>query len=223
MDLLFASIGLGILGIDIVGALIIAAARSQGAPRRSIALFALIVLFGTALYGIILSILLGEGINEVADWILGIPPMFFKLFEVLVVVLLLAWIYIRLTKKNKSRRSNKLQRIQKSLGKGLVFAAILFVFSAVLDPAFLALIAASGREGVLIDIIIAHLVWSFVGQIPLYALAIAMIFKKEEYITAWFKKVWKKYQSTLTNGVTLLIGIVALAIIFDVTKFFIVG
>ncbi|MBC7564815.1 hypothetical protein H7100_01100 [Candidatus Saccharibacteria bacterium] len=223
MDLLLASIGLGILGIDIVGALILVAARSQGASRRSIVLFALIILFGTAAYGVILSVLLGEGINEFSEWALRIPAVFFKFFEILIILLLAVWIYIRLTKRSKPRRANKLLRIQKSLSKGLVFAGILFVLSAVLDPAFLALIAASGREGVLFDIIVAHIIWSFVGQIPLYALATAMIFKKEKYITVWFKKIWKKYESTSANVVTILIGVVALVITIDVIRYFIDG
>lgn len=216
MELLLISIGLGVLGIDVVGALIIIAARSQGVSRRAIVLFSLIVLIGTAIYGVLLSLLFGEGINVLAEFLLKVPPLFVKIAECIVIAALAFWVYKRLSKTKKSRRENKLAKFQKSLSKGLMFVAVLFVFSAVLDPSFLGLIAASGREGILIDIIIAHIIWSFVGQIPLYALAVAMIFKKETIITDWFKKLWKRYGDTLATLFTVLICLLAAGLLVDV-------
>lgn len=219
MELLLISIGLGILGIDVVGALIIIAALAQGVSRRVIVLFALIVLVGTAVYGVLLSLLFGEGINAVTELLLKTPVLFVKIVEFVVVIGLAFWIYKRLSKPKKLRRENKLAKLQKSLSKGLLFVAVLFVFTAILDPSFLALIAASGREGILIDIIVAHIVWSFVGQIPLYALAIAMIFKKEMVITDWFKKVWKVHGDTSATIFTILIGLLAIGLLIDVAVY----
>lgn len=221
MELILVSIGLGVLGLDVVGALLILMALAQGVSRRSVVLFSLIVLIGTAVYGVFLSLLLGESINEIAALLRQVPLATFKIAQLVLVGLLVLWICIRLLSRNQKSRIKRLARFQKILSRGMVVVAILFVITAVLDPSFLALVAASGREGIFFDIIAAHLIWSFVGQIPLYVLTVAMVFRKEKIITEWFKRLWKRNGKKLAMIFTFLIGVFTVALLVDATIFFI--
>jgi hypothetical protein len=223
MNLIFASIGLGILGLDIVGALLILMVLAQGAKKRSVVIFSLIVLFGTALFGVLLSLVLGEGINDLADILLKVPAEVWKTSQLVVALLLTAWIFLRVLKRNKITKAMKrrrLRQLRKSLSRGVMFVAVLFVISALLDPAFLALIAASGREGVFFDIVAAHLIWSFVGQIPLYVVTVAILFNKETLITDWFKRLWKHFGAKLISLFTLFLGVITTALVVDAALFF---
>lgn len=67
-----AAAGLGVIGMDPAGALLAAAALAVGSRTRDVVVFGLVVLLGTAVVGLVLSLTVGEQLLEL-DWAALLP------------------------------------------------------------------------------------------------------------------------------------------------------
>lgn len=222
MELVLFSLGLGLAGFDIFGALIILTALGPKAAKREIIIFSLITLLGTIVLGTVATLLLGEGIHIITDFFDDLPDALWVVLDFSVVILLFAWAGRRIVRTIK--KENVTKEPNSAFSKhGSVAVGVLYAISAFTDPSFLALIALSSREDSLIVMVLAQFIWILVSQSPLFALAIAVTLGVHERFVNWFNRVRKKYSHIIATTITVLILLFGTLITADLVIFLATG
>lgn len=96
VELLVTALTLGLAGIDPAGLLLALGALAAGARERTVLAFAAVVVLGTALLGTVLTVAVGQHLQDV-DWASLLPPDWLgATIEALLAGALLAWAAVRL-------------------------------------------------------------------------------------------------------------------------------
>lgn len=85
----------------------------------------------------------------------------------------------------------------------------LFLGSAVLDPTFLGVVVLAGRGEALPAVLVAHLIWSLVSQLPLVVILLVIWRGGHERAVAGFRTGWARVAPGLgrvATGALLLAG-----------------
>ena len=217
---LAASAGLGIAGLDPVGALLIIPSVLKGTRRRVIALFPLFTVVVTVVTGLVL----GESIGAILDWFrrtFSFSDTTRGVLQIVVAVPLLAWAIRRWAKRNEPEAP----KTRKSPLEGPLGLSLLGVFwgvSAVTDPSFLALAAIAAGRGA-VEASGLYLVWVVVSQLPLFILMLALVAGRNSHPVQramdWAGKLMKPADSLLT----VLLGLGAVLLVANVLTYFVGG
>ena len=219
-ELLVAALGLGLAGLDPAGALIAVAALSAGARDRAVALYGILVILGTAVFGSILSLSIGARLANV-DWLALIPAG--RAGAVLEIVLgagLLAWAALRLTRTTV--RAPKPRRVRAGAW-GLVGTGLLFTLSAVLDPTFVALTVLAGRGADVAAVCVAQLLWALISQAPLVLLLVVMARGGHERAVGRFTSWWERARPVAKTLMTVALVLIGLVLVVDGVWWFVTG
>lgn len=219
-QLLLTALGLGLAGVDPAGALLAVAALAAGARDRDVAVFGGIVLLGTALLGSVVSVTAGSRLAAV-DWTALIPVgRLGAAAEALVGLVLLGGAALRLRRRPVAARKPRRSRI--GLGP-LAALGVLFLGSAVLDPTFLGLVVVAGRGESLPAVVVAHVAWSLLSQVPLVLLLVAMARGGHERAVTWFQRGWARVTPALGRVVTAALLVAGLFLVLDAGWLFATG
>ena len=162
-------VGLGIAGLDPIGALMVVPALAARAKRRVVMLF-----FGmAALVTVATGLVLGESVQYVTAWIenLSVPVVARMAVQVVLAVALGWWAVYRWVRR-KDPKSEK-----KSLLTGptaMSLAGAFWGISAVTDPSFLALAVIDSRISSLLASVLVFTGWFLVSQAPLCVVVLAL-------------------------------------------------
>lgn len=222
MELLLFSLGLGLAGFDIFGALIILTALASKVSKREIMTFTLIALLGTVALGTAAALLLGEGVRMITEFFNNLPDVLWVVLDLLVAILLFVWAGVRIVRTVKKQKVTKEPK-SGFFRRSLVAVGVLYAISAFIDPSFLALIALSSRGDSLVIIVLTQLIWILVSQSPLFALSIAVALGVHEKFVDWFNRVREKYRTIITTIITGLIVLFGTLITADLVVFLITG
>lgn len=163
-------LGLGLAGLDPVGALMVVPALAAGARRRIVMLF-----FGTAaFFTIATGLVLGESVQYLTIWLesLTIPGTARLVAQVIVAAVLGWWAVHRWSHRKDSRPEKKRSVLARPVAMSL--AGTFWGFSAVTDPSFLALAAIDSRiENMLVSVAV-FAGWFVVSQAPLCAVVLTL-------------------------------------------------
>lgn len=220
MELILLSLGLGLAGIDPLGALLAAAALSVGVKKRAVIGFGVMVLVGTVVLGVMLSILFGAGVMAIVDTLKQLPDMIWVAVDIAVIVLLWGWAAKRVYGKKKFEKSD---RTKKWLRHSIFMVGALFVLSMLADPSYLALIAAAGHQQHIGLAALAHSLWISISQLPLFALLAAIIFNKHEPVIAKMKDVQERHGQKISWFVTGVIVVAGVIFAIDLGSFLMSG
>ncbi len=204
IELLVAALALGLAGIDPAGLLIALGALAAGTRERTVLAFTAIVVGGTALLGTVLTLTLGRQLQGF-EWTSLFPPDWLgAVIEAAIAVALLAWAVVRLRRPNaRPRRPEK----QRRTGKALLVGGLLFAVSAPLDPTFVGLVVLAGRGEPVGAVALAHTTWIVVSQLPLAALAVAVVLRRHDRAVAWLRDLLPRARPVLAR-----LGTVALVL-----------
>jgi hypothetical protein len=196
IELLVAALALGLAGVDPAGLLIALGALAAGARERTVLAFTTIVVVGTALLGTALSLTLGRRLQDF-EWTSLLPPDWLgAVVEIVIAVALLAWAVVRLRRPDaRPPRPEKRART----GKALVLGAVLFAASAPLDPTFVGLVVLAGRGESPAAVALAHTTWIVVSQLPLVALAVAVLLRRHDRAVAWLRDLLPRARPVLAR------------------------
>lgn len=219
MSLLAIAFGLGLTGLDPIGALLALTALARGARRTSVLLFALIVFGVTALLGAMLSLTIGAGVTTL---LAQLPAYIWVTFYAITAVLLLWWAASRWRRRSILGQS-KDSRLTRWLDRGLPLVGLLFALSAVTDPSFVALVVIAGNEHSVLLVLFAHTVWSIVGQLPLLLLAIAVACNGHIVFQRRFNGFWERIGPHVSLFVTVLIGLIGVFLVLNVAAYLVWG
>lgn len=199
---------LGIAGLDPLGVLIILASLSMKKNKYQITNFNLIVLLGTILLGLGYTTILSTIITKISPVFNRIPNFVYMYIEYILGIFLLLLVIRRTYFKKSAKKDNYLLSL---LSKGLPVVAILFVFTSLTDPSFIALMTILSQHNNIFLTIIYTSIWLFISQLPSFILNITILFNKHELV---IKKISKfldknkrrdKLKNLATNLISLLI------------------
>ena len=220
MDLILLSLGLGLAGIDPLGALLVAAALSVGVKKRAVIGFGVMVLVGTVVLGVMLSILFGAGVMAIVDALKQLPDMVWVAVDIAVIVLLWSWAAKRVCSEKKFEKSD---RTKKWLRHSIFMVGALFVLSMLADPSYLALIAAAGHQQHIGLAALAHSLWIIISQLPLFVLLAAVVFNKHEPVISKMKDVQERHSQKISWFVTGVIVMAGVIFAIDLGSFLMSG
>lgn len=221
IELLLTALVLGLAGLDPAGALVAAVALGGGARESHVAVYCLVSLLGTVVFGTALSLAIGPRIADI-DWSVIAPGDRTAAFVEAVLGLgLAAWGIVRAWRpathapKPRSPRGTSLI--------ALTAAGTLFALSAILDPTFVSLAVIAGRDGTFWSVVVAHSIWVFVSQAPLVLVLIAMACGKHEGVMVWFRSWWTKVRRAIGRMVTSAVLLVGALFLLDAGWWFVTG
>jgi hypothetical protein len=219
-ELLVAALGLGLAGLDPAGALIAVAALSAGARDGWVAMYGLVVLVGTAVFGTVLSLSLGARLAEV-DWLALVPAGGGgAVLEIVLGAGLLVWAAVRLTRTTV--RAPKPRRVRAG-SWGLLGTGALFALSAVLDPTFVALTVLAGRGQDIGAVLAAQVLWVLISQAPLVLLLAVMARGGHERAVRRFTSWWERARPVVKTVITVALVLIGVVLVVDGLWWFVTG
>lgn len=209
IELLGAAVGLGIVGLDPIGALVAIGALAGGTRDRVVVAFGVTVVSVTAAFGAALSLIVGTRLAEINWRVLDTGHGFWAAAEAAVGTLLLIWAARRLRRPQTQPAEPRANRGRLAL----IGTGVLFGIGAILDPTFVALVVLAGRQGSLIEASLAHLIWILVSQAPLVAIVGAVLTGNHAAMVNWFSAQRQRRSRTFSRigiGLACVAGLVLL-------------
>ncbi|WP_431710741.1 hypothetical protein [Glutamicibacter uratoxydans] len=164
-------VGLGIAGLDPLGALMVMPAVMAGVRRHVVMLFFTTAAFFTIATGV----LLGESVQYVVSWLENLTvPVSVRLAVQIVTAAGLGWWAIYRWIHRKDPKQEKKSKTVLVGPMAMSLAGTFWGVSAVTDPSFLALAAIDSRIGNLLVSVALYLGWFVVSQAPLCAVVLAL-------------------------------------------------
>ena len=204
--------GLGLLGVDPAGALVAAVALAAGARDRQIVIFGLVVLVGTTVFGVVLTVAVGERLARL-DWASVLPSGALRAgLEAGAALLLAAWAVARVVRRSTSSEP----RVMGAGATGAVVAGVLFIGTAATDPSFAALIVLAGREASPAGVVVANTVWTVVSQAPLFVVVVAVLLGRHRAAVDTLQRLRERWAPRVRVLVTVALGLGALVLLADV-------
>ncbi len=214
-----AMVGLGVLGFDPAPGLIALAALALGARRRDIVLFGVLLIGGTAAWGVALTAVAGRAIRRIHWFDLAVSPLGL-LFETVVAVAIATWSVVVLVRRSRASSGSEVASTQADpdgsdaraasrIASGVVslsLVALVFVAVVIGDPPFpAAVVASAGRTGG--EVVLGFLLWALVSQWPLAVVALAVGLGRVGAVTALGRR-WRPRIAKVTRAVGPVLGLV---------------
>lgn len=219
---LLVVLSLGIAGIDPVGMMLLIAAMTKGFTKRQSITYALLVFLGTAATGTLLSAVFGARLTSLISRLLSnfiaLPDAVWVLIYVLVILLLVTWAVKRVLHKEKADT----EKAKKGVGKGVYGMAAFMVFTAIVDPSFLAVLALSSRHCFLLAFFYNSL-WVLLSQLPLALLTVAVLFNQHQSFIEKYNYFYDRYQAKISLAITSFIFLVAAGFLLDLVSYLSTG
>lgn len=222
VDLLLATLGLGIAGLDPFGALIVAAALAAGSTRRAVSTF----LVASAVTTIAIGGLLGRAIEPPLTFLgnlLDFPNAVWAAINIVLVVALFAWAIARIGQRHASTVRSEPQRRSGLSSWSLTGAGVLFGLSMLTDPAYYAIIALGTRIEGWLPLVLAVALWFLISQFPLVVLVASSFLGLHEKVTSRLQTLWARSKPHISWIVTAAIVLAASVLAADTAHFFLRG
>lgn len=227
IDYLAAQLGLGLAGIDPIGALLVAGALAAGASPRAVLAFAGTCLLLTLGLGAAFAYALGPLLARVAD-ALQLADHWWLVLELVVAAALLAWGVRRLRRGSGQPSSATSARSGRGIGvAAMTLSGALWGVAAATDPTFYAsALLAGSRDAPLMLAGIA--LWYAVSQLPLHALTGAVLAGRHQRATQRLRAIMTRWSVPLRRTATVLVFAGAALLVADtatylVTDAFLIG
>lgn len=198
LEAVLAAFGLGIAGIDPLGAVILMTAIAANFSRSRIVLFCITVFLSGVLAGTVISVTGAGFIASIKDLIPVPTSSIWVLVNLTIAAIILVWVVRRKLAENKPKK----EKVRKKLGSsfsGVVTTGFLFGAGSVLDPTFVANISLAAQTENLVTIVVMHTVWVIVSQIMLFGLFLAYLNGKHERVIAYSRLQYKKHKVLFQN------------------------
>lgn len=198
LEAVLAAFGLGLAGIDPLGAGLLMTAIAANFTRSRIVLFCATVFLSAVIAGTILSVVGAGFIVSIKD-LLPVPTSrVWLVVNLIIAAIILDWI-VRRKLAEKKPKKKKLRKKLSSSYYAVIATGILFGAGSVLDPTFLASISLAAQSDGLPTIIVMHTVWIIVSQMMLFALFMAYLNSKHERVIAYGRMQYRKHKALLQN------------------------
>lgn len=222
LDTFITAFGLGIAGIDPLGAIILMRAIAANFTRAKIVFFNITVLISAILAGTILSVVGSGFITGIKDVLPGNSSSAWVFVNLIIAAITIAWIVRR--KKKKDRPNN--EKPSKTLGSSyyaIAATGLLFGAGSVFDPTFLATISLAAQTNDLPTILLMHTIWIITSQFMLFVLFIAYLKGKHEKVIDFSRMQYTKHKVVLQDILSIAAIGVVIFLVADSLSFVIRG
>ena len=214
LELFGTALALGLAGIDPAGLLLALGSLAAGARERTVLVFAIVVVAGTAVLGTVLTLTFGQQLQDL-DWTALVPPDWLgATIEAVLAIALLTWAVVRL-RRPEARPPRPGRRAR--TGTALVLGGLLFAASAPLDPTFVGLVVLAGRGESVPAVVLAHVTWIAVSQLPLVVLAVAILRRRHDRAVEWLRDLVPRVRPGLARLGTAALALAGVVMALDVT------
>ena len=213
--LLLATLGLGIGGLDPAGALMAVGALAAGARPRDVATFAVVVLLGSASFGVLATLTIGTRLHSLSLNALRPRGILGAGVELAVGVVLLAWVWRRAHTRPRERTP--------APRSGLILAGVGYAALSLTDPTFAGTVVLAGRGYSVPAVLVAFVLWSLVSQAPLTVLLAAVLTGAHEPAVRWFRLWWARVGPRVRTVVTVVLGVSGFALVIDAAVLAVTG
>ena len=191
---LIQTVGLGVAGIDPLGAMLLFSVIRTGAGRINIIALTASSFFTTVVAGVVIADASSRVVGSAPLETLSEPGAIWAYLEIGVAVLIGYWLVQRLIDKRDFVKKEKKQHL---LG-GTVFAYILagavFSVTAVIDPTFLATVVVVADANDVFINIIAFTIWTVISQFMLFALFVAYLAGVDQHLVGATMLLWQRHK-----------------------------
>lgn len=197
-EAVLAALGLGIAGVDPLGAVLLMTAIAANFTRSRIIFFSTTVFLSAVVAGTLLSVAGAGFISSIKDLLPVATSSVWLVVNLIIAAIILVWIIKRKLNENKPEKPIARRKLSKSY-YAIVITGILFGAGSVLDPTFLASISLAAQTDSLITIIVMHTIWVLVSQIMLFGLFVAYLNGKHEKVIIYSRMQYRKHKALLQN------------------------
>lgn len=185
--------------------------------RRTVFAFGTLLIGGTVVWGVTLSLLFGQSMAQVhwekflraGAWAAGV-----ELAAGLAALGYAAW---------RWRRRHEPPQEEKNHGPwGLMAVALGFVALVTTDPPFIVAIGLSGSQP-LWAVIVGHVLWAVVSQLPLFVLCLAVLANKHRKVAEVVGGWWARIRPLVNVLIPLGLALVGALLVLDAAEFFVLG
>lgn len=211
----------GLAGFDPAPSLIALVSLAAGTRRRTVGFFILVLVLGTATWGIIASAVLGPLLTGIDWWRLARSGTIAALIELVIGAALISWRILRrlgpaapepVPSESSDRRA----------GSGLLLVALGFIAVVMGDPAFDVQVVAAARLP-WPEAIAGWLVWSVCSQILLIPVVILLAFPRDRVDLGKLAEIGAHIRRRSSRVVTPLIVTIGLLLMVDAGKRLLTG
>lgn len=213
---LFTVLPLSLGGLDPAPALIAAVFLTNPVvrkPRASVLTFGAVLIGGTAVWGLVLSKVVGERIRDI-PWHEVLRVLLHSGLWTVALKLALAaglLVYAVISFRKRGRQKQEKSRT----AAGLLVVALGFVALVTSDVPFVATVALSSHQPFGVQILGLGL-WAIISQVPLFALCVAVALGKHGAFARWLEKVWTRVRPVIGALIPAACTLIALGLIVDV-------
>jgi hypothetical protein len=218
--LLLTAFALGLVSLDVTGALLAVGALGAGAHTRALLAFGCFSILGTIAFSTALSLIIGPRISGI-DWGMLLPhdPTEDQVSAALQIVLgvgLLIWGIVR------TRRPGSRPPKPSALGLiSLAGAGMLFALAAIADPTFVSLVVIAGRADLFWSVADAHSTWTLVSHIPLVLVLAFALSGESERVVVLVRTLWAKIGPWMVRLVTIVVLLVGTFLVLDALRYYV--
>jgi hypothetical protein len=219
-------IGLGVLGLDPLGALLMISAHACGAKRGKVLAFTLAFLLFTQVLGVACALLGSRAIDQLLSLVPGDESPAWAVVYAVTAAALVVWVVRRAVRRHENKPEKQPGRLSRLLsGSTLAFIAggMLWACSSFSDPTFYAVILASAEAPSLLGTIFYPLLWIYITQIPLIALIIGLYLGVYDILVSRVSAFWQRHRSKVMVPLYLLALAAAAALAFAAVTFLATG
>ena len=113
-------------------------------------------------------------------------------------------------------------KVVKGSQKGLWGMIGFMMFTALIDPTFVAVLALSGRQNIVLAFI-SNFIWIILSQLPLFLLTLAVLTNKHQKFTERFNQFTAKNRQLVRHIVTGLVFLASFILCSDLVTYLITG
>ena len=219
---LIQTIGLGIAGIDPLGAILLFSAIRAGAERPKVIALVVSISITSVIAGVLVAVASGQLVESTSLEPPSQPGVIWAYLEIGIAILIGYW----LIQRSKSNGDSKKEKINNdSIGTILtcIVAGAVFSVTTVIDPTFIATaIVVADINDVFISII-AFTIWTLISQFMMFALFVAYLSGTEQRLINATMLLWQRHKSLFERalyaaGVLAVLLLLADAIYYIINK-----
>lgn len=212
--------GLGVAGFDPYGALLVGAALVGGASRWAALFFLLTSAVAPIGLGVLAGRVIGPMVSTVESW-LQLPGLVWAIAALAAGVVLVGWAVLRLRRGDRPETTQRQAR-GSSVG-AMALAGLLFGLTALLDPAFYAIVAVTARNSDVLAHLAGLVIWFVVAQWLLIGLVAVSLFDRERTAATRLERAWTRNAARIHRVVTVVGLAAGLLLVVDGFGFLVTG
>ena len=217
---LIQAVGLGIAGIDPLGAILLFSAIRTGASRIKIVAFTASTFVTTIVAGVTTTVAgnrIVESVSVPLELSSESSPIW-ACIEIGVALLIGYWLI-------RARNNHGLEKKHRDLGgptSAYVLAGVVFSATAVVDPTFLATAVVFADADDAFIIIIAFTVWTLTSQFMLFALFAAYLYGVDQHLVTTTMQLWQRHRRLFRN-ILYAAGVLAVLLLLADAIYYIIN